>query len=189
MTKETMSHSASSTGNTDNDPVDLFKSAANLAVKVAIVSAVVIGAIILLAVTAAPGSSSHGDMSDKAVAARIQKVGSFTLGDAAGSGPRSSEDLYKARCAACHDAGLLASPKLADKAAWAPRIATGYAALLNAALKGKNAMPAQGGADYSDVEVGRALVYMANASGASFAEPEAGSADAATAPVANNAKP
>lgn len=164
----------------------MFKNAASLAVKVAIVAAVVIGSIILLAVIAAPGSSGSGDMSDQAVAARIQKVGTFALGDAAGSGPRSSEDLYKGRCAACHDAGLLASPKLADKAAWGPRIATGYAALLNAALKGKNAMPPQGGADYSDIEVGRALVYMANASGASFVEPEAESADA---PAAANAKP
>ena len=184
-----MSLSASPDGNTGDDPGDMFKSAANLAVKVAIVAAVVIGAIILLAVMAAPGSSTHSDMSDKTVAARIQKVGTFTLGDAAGSGPRSGEDLYKARCAVCHDAGLLASPKLADKAAWGPRIAAGYAALLNSALKGKNAMPAQGGADYSNVEVGRALVYMANASGASFVEPEPESADTATAPVANNAKP
>jgi len=174
---------------TDSDPGDMFKSAANLAVKVAIVAAVVIGVIILLAVMAAPESSSHGDMSDKAVAARIQKVGTLTLGDAAGSGPRSGEELFKVRCAACHAAGLMGAPKLADKAAWGPRIASGYAALLNAALKGKNAMPAQGGADYSDVEVGRALVYMANASGASFAEPEAESAAATTAPAAKNPKP
>ena len=184
-----MNLSESSATTTDNDPGDLFKSAANLAVKVAIVAAVVVGTIVLLAVLAAPESSSQGDMSDQAVAARIQKVGTLTLGDAAGSAPRSGEDLFKERCAACHAAGLMGAPKLADKAAWGPRIASGYAALLNAALKGKNAMPAQGGAGYSDVEVGRALVYMANASGASFAEPEAESADAATAPVAKNAKP
>lgn len=184
-----MNLSAPSARTTDNDPGDMFKSAANLAVKVAIVAAVVIGAIILLAVMAAPESSSHGDMSDKAVAARIQKVGTLTLGEATGSGPRSGEELFKVRCAACHAAGLMGAPKLADKAAWGPRIASGYAALLNAALKGKNAMPAQGGADYSDVEVGRALVYMANASGASFAEPEAEAAAAAMAPVAKNPKP
>lgn len=184
-----MNLSASSAATTDNDPGDMFKSAVNLAVKVAIVAVVVVGAIILLAVMAAPESSSHGDMSDKAVAARIQKVGTLTLGDAAGSGPRSGEDLFKVRCAACHAAGLLGAPKLADKAAWGPRIASGYAALLNSALKGKNAMPAQDGADYSDVEVGRALVYMTNAAGASFAEPKVESADVAATPVAKNAKP
>ena len=112
----------------DNDPADLFKSTANLLVKVAIVAAVVIGTIILLAVAVAPDGARDRDMSEQAVAARIQKVGTLVLGDAAGSGPRSGEDLYKGRCAACHGAGLLGAPKLADKAAWGPRIATGYAA-------------------------------------------------------------
>lgn len=184
-----MNFSASSAATSGNDPGDLFKSAAKLAINVAIVAAVVIGAIIFLAVMAAPESVRDGDMSDQAVAARIQKVGTLVLGDAAGSGPRSGEDVFKARCAACHGAGLLGAPKFADKTAWGPRIASGYAALLNSSLKGKNAMPAQGGADYSDVEVGRAVVYMANASGASFAEPELESADAAAAPIVKNAKP
>jgi cytochrome c5 len=62
---------------------------------------------------------------------------------------------------------------LGDKSAWAPRIKTGYEALLNSALKGKNAMGAQGGGDHNDVEIGRAVVYMTNASGAKFAEPAA----------------
>lgn len=184
-----MNPSVSTAAAIDDDPADLFKSAAKLGVKVAIVSAVVIGAIILLALTATPGSGTDSDMSERAVAARIQKVGALALGDAAGSGPRSGEDLYKARCAACHDGGLLGAPKFADKAAWGSRIATGYAALLNSSLKGKNAMPAQGGADYSDTEVGRALVYMANAAGASFTEPEAETASTAAAPMAKNAKP
>jgi cytochrome c5 len=79
----------------------------------------------------------------------------------------------------------LGAPKFGDKAAWTPRIATGYPALLLSALKGKNAMPPQGGGEYDDVEVARALVYMANAGGANFAEPPlpkpAASSPAATA--------
>lgn len=184
-----MSPPVSSTATSDNDPGELFRSAANLAVKVAIVAAAVIGAIILLAVMVAPESVRDSDMSDRAVAARIQKVGTLVLGDASGGGARSGEDLFKARCAACHSAGLLGAPKLADKAAWGPRIATGYAALLKSSLKGKNAMPAQGGADYSDVEVARAMVYMTNAAGASFAEPKAEVANAAAAPASKNSKP
>jgi hypothetical protein len=43
---------------------------------------------------------------------------------------------------------------------------------LTSALKGKGAMGAQGGGDFSDVEIGRAVVYMANQSGAKFAEPK-----------------
>jgi hypothetical protein len=34
-------------------------------------------------------------------------------------------------------------------------------------------MPAQGGGDFSDFEVGRAVVYMANAGGGKLAEPKA----------------
>jgi hypothetical protein len=55
--------------------------------------------------------------------------------------------------------------------------------LLNSALKGKGAMGAQGGGDYSDLEIGRAVVYMANQAGAKFAEPAAPAAAAgASAP-------
>ena len=109
---------------------------------------------------------------EQATAARIQKVGAIQVKDA--NRPlKSGEEVFNSQCSACHAAGLAGSPKLGDKAAWAPRIKTGYEALLNSALKGKNAMGAQGGGDHSDVEIGRAVVYMANASGAKFAEPAA----------------
>jgi cytochrome c5 len=108
----------------------------------------------------------------ESVAARIQKVGAVQVRDA--NRPlKAGEDVYKAQCAACHAAGLAGSPKVGDKTAWAPRIKTGYEALLNSALKGKNAMGAQGGGEHNDTEIGRAVVYMANASGAKFAEPAA----------------
>ena len=106
----------------------------------------------------------------EAVAARIEKVGTVQVRDA--NRPlKSGEEVFKGQCAACHAAGLAGSPKLGDKTAWAPRIKTGYDAMLNSALKGKNAMGAQGGGDHSEVEIGRAVVYMANASGAKFSEP------------------
>jgi cytochrome c5 len=59
-----------------------------------------------------------------------------------------------------------------DEAAWAPRIKTGFDALLNSALKGKGSMGAQGGGDFSDLEVGRAVVFMANKAGAKYEEPK-----------------
>ena len=62
-------------------------------------------------------------------------------------------------------------------------IATGYEALLNSALKGKNAMAAQGGGDFEDLEIARAVVYMANAGGAKFEAPKV-PAGAASAPAA-----
>ena len=69
--------------------------------------------------------------------------------------------------------------KFGDAATWAPRIKTGFEALWNSALKGKNAMGAQGGGDFSDVEIGRAVVHMTAAAGGKFAEPAAPAAAAA----------
>lgn len=119
-------------------------------------------------------------MSEEAVTGRIQKVGTLQLGESKRE-PKTGEEVYKAQCTTCHATGMLGSPKFGDAAAWGPRIATGYAALLNSALKGKGNMTAQGGAAFADFEVGRALVYMANAAGAKF---EAPAAPAAAAPAA-----
>lgn len=112
----------------------------------------------------------------QAVAARIQPVGSVRLaaaGGGAAAAPRSGEEVYKAACTACHGAGVAGAPKSGDAAAWAARIKTGYDALLTSALKGKGAMPAQGGGAYSDFEIGRAVVFMANQAGGKFDEPAA----------------
>lgn len=110
----------------------------------------------------------------QAVAERLQPVGKVEVMVAkAGGAARSGEEVYKAVCAACHAAGALAAPKFGDAAAWGPRIKTGYEALLTSALKGKNSMPAQGGGDTSDLEVGRAVVYMVNNAGGKFDEPKA----------------
>jgi cytochrome c5 len=106
-----------------------------------------------------------------ATAQRIQRVGTVELRDA--NRPLASgESVYTAQCVACHGAGLAGAPKLGDTAAWAPRLATGYDALLTSALKGKGAMGAQGGGAYRDAEIGRAVVHMANASGGKFPEPQ-----------------
>lgn len=129
-----------------------------------------------------PGSAPQRINEDdraKAVAARIQKVGTVAMGDA--NRPlRSGEEVYKAQCTACHTAGVAGAPKFGDAGAWAPRLGTGYAALLNSSLKGKNAMGPQGGGEFNDFEIGRAVVYMANAAGGKFAEPAAPAPAAAT---------
>jgi cytochrome c5 len=80
------------------------------------------------------------------------------------------------------------APKFGDAGAWGPRITAGYEALLNSALKGKGAMAAQGGGDFSDTEIGRAVVYMANKGGAKFEEPKAPQA-AASGPQAAASTP
>lgn len=121
---------------------------------------------------------------EKSIAQRIQKVGSVEIRDA--NRPlKSGADVYAAQCVACHASGAAGAPKFGDVAAWAPRLKTGFDALWNAALKGKNAMGPQGGGDFNDIEIGRAVVYLTAGSGGKFAEPavpaEAAPADAAAA--------
>jgi cytochrome c5 len=114
------------------------------------------------------------------VSARIQKVGTVEVRDA--NRPlKAGADVYKAQCAACHDSGAAGAPKFGDAGAWGPRVKNGFDALLTSALKGKGAMGAQGGGDHSDIEIGRAVVHMANAGGAKFEEPKAPAAPAEAA--------
>lgn len=126
------------------------------------------------------------------VASRIQPVAQFTLNVVEGERPlKTGKEVYEATCTTCHATGVAGAPKFGDKAAWAPYIQTGYEAMLNVALTGKGAMPAKGGnTSLKDLEVERAMVYMANEAGAGFAEPgdadgEAKPADKAEAPAAD----
>jgi len=130
---------------------------------------------------AKPAAGSDA-MSAEATALRLQRVGSVELRDASIQAVlRTGEQVYQAQCTACHAAGAAGAPKSGDIAAWAPRLKLGYEGLLNSSLKGKGAMGAQGGGEYSDFEIGRAVVYMANKGGGKLVEPVA-PAPAASAP-------
>jgi cytochrome c5 len=123
------------------------------------------------------GGVSAQDL-ERGVAERIRKVGTVEIRDA--NRPLASgETVFKAQCAACHTTGAAGAPKLGDAASWANRIATGFNTLVTSALKGKGAMPAQAGGDFSDTEIARAVAYLANAGGAKFAEPAAPAAPVA----------
>ncbi|MBS1178255.1 MAG: cytochrome [Proteobacteria bacterium] len=147
-----------------------------------------IAIIVLLVNFVATGDKSGAGteaMSEEAVAHRIQPVGVVMLKDASAVVElRTGEQVYTAQCSACHAAGLAGAPKLGDEAAWAPRIKTGYEVLVTSALKGKGAMAAQGGGEFSDFEIGRAVVFMANKSGAKLDEPKAPAAAASAASAA-----
>jgi cytochrome c5 len=117
-------------------------------------------------------------MTPEAIEARIKPVAGFELRDAsAPQAARSGEEVFKAVCGACHAAGVAGAPKPGDNGAWSARIASGLETLITSALKGKGAMPPQGGGDFSDLEVSKAVVYMANASGGKFEEPAAPAAE------------
>ncbi len=127
-------------------------------------------------------SRTNPAMSDKAVAERIKPVGStpdiekgpsplvpapapvVAATAAADAGKAAAPDgkaVYDATCQACHTPGVAGAPKLGDKAAWAPRLAAGAAALQASAIKGKNAMPPKGGnLSLSDADVKAAVDYL-----------------------------
>lgn len=156
---------------------------------------IVIGIILLVSFvtdthTAGAGSDSQ---SAAAINARIAPVAAdgFTLRDA--NAPKvlqGAQAVYTAVCAACHASGLAGAPKIGDAAAWGPRIKQGYETLLKHAIEGIGAMPAKGGnPDLDDVEVARAVVYMANQAGAAFKEPALPAVPVAAATPAAEATP
>ena len=87
---------------------------------------------------------------------------------------QSGNNVYQAACAACHSTGIAGAPKRGDVLAWAPRIKSGLNSLVNSTLKGKGPMPAMVGMNFSEVEIARAVVYLANSAGGNFVEPTAG---------------
>jgi cytochrome c5 len=69
--------------------------------------------------------------------------------------------VYDKTCVACHAQSVAGSPKLGDKAAWAPRLNQGVDTLLQSVIKGKGAMPPKGGnTALSDAEVRAAVEFM-----------------------------
>ncbi|WGT61749.1 c-type cytochrome [Variovorax paradoxus] len=127
------------------------------------------------------------DARNREVADRLKKVGAIEIRDA--NRPLATgETVFKTQCIACHGSpGIPGAPHLSDAAAWGPRIGQGYETLLDHALHGKGAMPPQGGGDFEDLEIGRAVVYLANAGGAKFPVPDRPAAGAAPAEGAASA--
>jgi cytochrome c5 len=171
-----------------NEQESLIRTPKQLVAAVVGFFAVTIIGIILLVqyvtTTKLTGAGSNSQAPEE-VAARIAPVANegYTLKDA--SGPKvlqSGEAVYNVTCTACHGAGVAGAPKFGDAGAWSARIAQGYDTVLKHALEGLRAMPAKGGnPDLDDVEVARAVVYMANHAGAKFKEPELPAAAAAPA--------
>ena len=117
----------------------------------------------------------------EAIAERITPTAKVEIKGAGGAASlKTGETVFKEACSACHAVGAAGAPKVGDAGAWGPRIKQGLEKLLSSALNGKGNMPAQKGA-FEDIEVARAVVYMANQSGGSLKEPTAPAAEAAPA--------
>ena len=115
-------------------------------------------------------------MTEEYVAERLRPVGQLVVVAAKGGAQaaKSGEEVTKAVCAACHATGALNAPKIGDSAAWGKVAAQGLDKMIEHATKGIRQMPARGGnPSLSDLEVARAIVYMANQSGQKLKEPAA----------------
>jgi cytochrome c5 len=145
---------------------------------VPIVVIVMLSQLITTGVT--PGKDSQG-ASEEVIAARIKPIGQVEVTDPnAPKVEKTGKEIVDAVCSACHATGALNAPKIGDKAAWAPHLGEGLGHLTQNAIKGVRQMPPRGGnPDLSDLEIERAVAYMANQSGANFKEPAAKSAPAA----------
>ena len=142
-------------------------------VVVVVLAFVVPIAVIIILSQYVTGGPKGGAEDDSALLNRIKPVGDVLL--ALPSGPKGQlggEQVYNQVCKTCHEGGLAGAPKVGDKAAWAKVIAQGLAPTVDHAIKGIRAMPAKGGnPDFENIEVERAVVFMANKSGASWKEP------------------
>ncbi|GAB3542842.1 c-type cytochrome [Noviherbaspirillum agri] len=139
------------------------------------------------------GAGSNA-MSDEAIADRLRPVADqgFTFQGASGGAKelKAGDAVYQAVCVACHGTGVAGAPKTGDAGAWSARIAQGQSTLVTNAIKGIRGMPAKGGnPDLADIEVERAVVYMANQSGGKLKEPAAKDGATATAPAQDAGAP
>jgi cytochrome c5 len=138
---------------------------------------IVIGIILLVSFVTNDRLDGAGtnSLGPEAVAQRLRPVAEegFTLRDA--NAPKvlqAGDAVYTAVCAACHASGAAGAPKTGVAGDWSARLAQGYDTLIKHAIEGIRLMPAKGGnPDLDNVEVERAVVYMANQSGAKFKEP------------------
>jgi cytochrome c5 len=123
---------------------------------------------------------------DSAILARIRPVGEVLLAaPAAPKGQMTGEQVYGQVCKTCHEAGVLNAPKFGDKASWTKVVAQGQATAVDHAIKGIRTMPPKGGSsDLANVEVERAVVFMANKAGANWKEPAAPAVASPAAPAA-----
>ena len=114
------------------------------------------------AMPAAPATTAAAAPATETTVAAAAPVAD-TAQQAAPTAGIDGEKIYRSICFSCHDVGIANSPKLGDKAAWAPRLAAGQETLYTHSLQGFNAMPAKGGNPaLSDDEVKAAVDWMAS---------------------------
>ena len=129
---------------------------------IVVVLAFVVPIALIILITQLVTGRAHGTGDDATILTRIAPFGVVKI--AAPSGPKGNltgEQVYGQVCKTCHEGGIAGAHKLGDKAAWAPRVATGKDALAKSVIGGKGAMPPKGGgSDLSDDEIKGAVDYI-----------------------------
>ena len=130
----------------------------------------IIGIILLVQLVLSVPSADPNALTPEAVAARLQPVGRVEFGAGGGAavaaaptkpGAADGKAVYDKVCFACHLQSVAGSPKLGDKAAWAPRLSAGVNGLMQSVIKGKGAMPPKAGNPaLSDAEIRAAVEFM-----------------------------
>lgn len=140
---------------------------------------------LVLGIQAEHKPDTTSEAAQKATLNRIKPFAKLVAIDA--NAPRvekAGQEVYEAVCSSCHGSGALGAPKFDSRADWGGRLGQGYDLLVKHAIEGLRQMPPRGGDDdLSDIEVARAVAYMANSAGAKFKEPEAPAPAAPAAPA------
>ena len=117
--------------------------------------------VVVAAAPAASASVAAPAAAPEAAAAPAAAPAAPAAPAAGGSDLVQGEKIYTATCLACHGSGVLGAPKLADKAAWGPRVAKGMDSLYKNGINGLNMMPPRGGnAALKDEDVKHAIDYI-----------------------------
>lgn len=111
--------------------------------------------------------------SDRAVKERVKASGDVCVeGEDCGTAAAeeeavasSPEDVYQAKCFACHGTGAAGAPKVGDAAAWTARLANGMDTVVANAINGIGGMPPKGTCmDCSDDTLKAVVEYMVESS-------------------------
>jgi cytochrome c5 len=142
----------------------------------------IIGIILLVQLVIATSGTDPKALAPELVAERIKPVAKLEFGPREGApapagqpaakpaaqakaGAADGKAVYEKTCFACHAQSVAGSPKIGDKAAWAPRIKQGMDTLVQSVLKGKGAMPPKAGnPSLSDAEIRAAVEFMTSQS-------------------------
>jgi len=120
-----------------------------------------------------------GALTPESVAKRLQPVGRVEFSGASAAAPAAAatapmaaapaakpaaadgKKIYVTACIACHASGVANAPKLGDKTAWAPRLASGIDGLTKSVITGKGAMPPKAGnPGLSEADIRATVEYM-----------------------------